>query len=153
MQDYKSTNFSEYIADHLDGVSYTKRGNSDIRNFPVIKGKQCLYVMNWKKSKITYADGIKEMLGYEDSDFTMDLALNYFHPDDLNFVNRIIKGIVTHSVTYKFSALGQYFILTFRLRKADGTYIRVLRNSTSYEVDKEGKLISHFSMLTDLSFC
>jgi DNA-binding CsgD family transcriptional regulator len=108
--------------------------------------------MNWKESKLTYTRGIKEMLGYNKNEFTMDLVLNYMHPDDVKFVDRIVKGIVSHSVNNNISGEGQYIKVTYRLRKKDGSYLKVLRMSSPHEIDKNNNLISNFSLLTDISF-
>ncbi len=115
-------------------------------------GKECIYVMDWKLSKITYQRGVEEMLGYSPEEFDMNLALNYFHPDDTNFVNRIIKGLVAHSIQNKVNRKVHYLNLTFRLRRKDNSYVKVLRKSSYYEVDEKGRLVSNFSCLTDIEF-
>lgn len=144
--------FCEDIAKRLDCTHPNRKDFNDLRNFPLIPGKQCLYVADWKDSKITFQKGVKEMLGYNEGEFDMQLALNYFHPDDRNFVNRIIKGTVMHSIQEKIYQNDHYLNLTFRLRKKNGAYIKVIRKSSIYEADDKGRLISNFSMLTDIEF-
>ena len=150
-----ANNFSDFkydVAAKLKNENYHNRSYHDLINFPILHGKQCLYVMDWKQSKITYSRGVKEMLGYDEEEFTMNLALNYFHPDDRNFVDRIIKGIVSHSINNNVSGPDQYLNLTFRLRQKDGTYKKVLRKSKAFEVSSDNHLISNFSLLTDIDF-
>lgn len=144
--------YSKEISFKLRNSRFQKGNFTELKSFPLIPGKQCLYVMDWKHRKLTFARGVKEMLGYADEEFSMDLALNYFHPDDKKFVNRIIKGIIEHSTKNNVSSKDNFLNLTFRLRKKDGTYINVLRKSKAYEIDNKGKLISNLSVLTDISF-
>jgi len=44
------------------------------------------------------------------------------------------------------------FCLTYRIKHKNGNYIKVLRQSTIYENDAPGKIISHRSMRSDISF-
>jgi len=152
LKELSISEFSSQIAQQLQNNKYKSVGFDNINKFPLVKNKQGLYVLNWKETKLTYARGIKEMLGYDRDEFTMDLVLNSVHPDDYKFVNRIVKGIVTHSVKNDIFGEGQYLKVTYRLRKKDGTYIKVLRISTPHEIDNQSKLVSNFSLLTDISF-
>ena len=70
----------------------------DIKDFPVIKGKQCLYVMNWGISKITFAKGVEDMTGYSVDDFEKRVMGEFIHPDDKPIVERIIKGGMDHII-------------------------------------------------------
>jgi DNA-binding CsgD family transcriptional regulator len=152
INDFNISEFSHQISQHLQHVKYQNKDFQNIENFPIIKSKQCLYVMNWKETKLTYAKGIKEMLGYGEDEFTMPMVLGLIHPDDSKFVIRIIKGIVKHSVNNNVSGEGQYLKLTYRLKKKDGNYIKVLRMTSPHEIDYNNNLISNFSLLTDISF-
>ncbi|MBC3758181.1 PAS domain-containing protein [Hyunsoonleella sp. SJ7] len=146
---------SEFIADvsdELQGVKSRKLCFEGIKNIPLIKGKQCLYVMDWQTLKMTYLRGVEEMLGYTEKDFVFDLVLKYLHPDDAKFVNRIVKGAVEQSVRENVSGERPFLNLTYRLKKKDGSYLKVLRRSTAYEIDSQGRLVSNFSLLTDISF-
>jgi DNA-binding CsgD family transcriptional regulator len=150
--EYFSPEYIGAIANKLQNFHAKDVCFEGIKNFPLIEGKQCLYIIDWKASKILYYDGVKEMLGYDDAEFNLDLILNYFHPDDIKFVNRIIKGAVEHSVINSVTGKRPFLNLTFRVQKKDGTYLKVLRQSSAYQVDKNGKLLSNFSILTDISF-
>lgn len=151
-KDYSFSDFNKRISAKLKDYKVEKVCFKGIKNTPLIKGKQCLYIVDWKTSTIKYSKGVKEMLGYSKDEFTLDLVLNYFHSEDLKFVKRIIKGAVEHSVQNNTSNEWPFLNLTFRLRKKDGSYLKVLRKSSTYEIDQQGRLISNFSMLTDISF-
>lgn len=108
--------------------------------------------MNWQKSELSYSRGIMDMLGYTPEEFTMELVLGCIHPEDLDKVSRIHRGIINLAITPDSIVKNQYLNITFRLLKKDGMYIRVMRQSLPYQLDKEGRLISNMSILTDISF-
>lgn len=125
---------------------------NDIKHFPIIHGQQSIYIMDWQKSEITFSNGIKKMLGYNSNEFNMGLALNFIHPDDIQIVNRIIQGIINYSVNATLLSSRQYLTMTFRVLKKDGTYIKVLRQSSPYQIDVDGKFISNLIFLTNITF-
>ncbi|WP_345274713.1 LuxR C-terminal-related transcriptional regulator [Flaviramulus aquimarinus] len=108
--------------------------------------------MDWKQSRITFSSGVYEMLGYNSEEFNMYAALSFIHPDDIKIVNRIIQGVISHSVNTSLLSNKQYLKITFRALKKDGTYIKVLRQSSPYQMDIDGKFISNLTFLTDISF-
>ena len=111
-----------------------------------------MYIMDWQKSELVFTRGILEMLGYTKSEFTMELALTWIHPADIDVINRILKGVISFATNNKVDAQKQYLNVTFRLLKKDGTYLRVMRQSLPYQTDANGLLITHLSVLTDISF-
>ena len=109
--------FSNTICQRLQNRKISEKNYSDLDNFPLIAGKQCLYVMDWHQNKITYARGVEQMLGYDKEVFTPQLILTYFHPDDANFVARIIKVAVNHATKIDVSNTDLFLNLAFRLIK------------------------------------
>jgi len=152
MQELKNEEFKNLISAKLKGSDVNVVQNFDVKRMPLIKGKQCLYILDWKQSKIKFSRGVEEMLGYEADEFTMDLALSFFHPEDEKFVSRIVKGVVHHTVRCSNGIRQPFLNLTYRLRKKDGTYLKVLRQASICEIDNKGRLVSNFSILTDISF-
>lgn len=123
-----------------------------VEHFPLINSQQAIYIMDWKQSKITYAKGVESMFGYTSTEFDMHAALNFIHPDDTKIVTRIIQGIINYSLNTSLLSADQYLNMTFRALKKDGTYIKVLRQSSPYQMDIDGKFISNLTFLTDISF-
>lgn len=156
IMDFTEKSISEFSRD----ISYDLKSKviSDKKDLgildciPIIKGKQCIYVMDWPKYKITYARGVESMLGYEPSEFDMDKALNYIHPDDMKIVSRIVKGTIKNAINIGFEGDDNYALVTYRVQKKDGTYINVLRQSTPWELDENGNLLSSMSFMIDISF-
>lgn len=138
------------LGDKLSQRKVIKRPLSDIKDFPLSNG-QCFYVMDFKTRKLTYQKGIKDFLGYDESEFTFDLVAQYFHPDDYEVVTRLIKATLMFA-SENYVASDVAFFLTYRIKKKNGDYVKVMRQSTTYDLDESGKIISNLSFLTDISF-
>ncbi len=143
--------FSGQVSDFLKGFNYKPRGFKALEDFP-LNQKQCTYVMDWKQDKITFERGLLALTGFTAEEYNLNAITKSIHPDDAQFVSRIVKGIVLHNINHPQSNSGTWVFVTFRLRKKDGHYIRVLRQSSIYDQDAEGKMISNFTLLTDISF-
>jgi DNA-binding CsgD family transcriptional regulator len=141
--------FSNKIADYFNNPK-RKKDYSDVNNFPLQK-KQAIYILNWSIPAITYSKGIEDLLGYLPDEFDYEKALTFIHPDDLALANRITKATVNHCRQHS-NDPKTYLNITYRLRKKDGSYIKVLRQSGLYLADEEGRLVANYSLLTDISF-
>lgn len=147
-----SITFGTQIAEMLKHRIVKTLKFNRLNEIPLAAGKQALYVMNWQTSEVSLARGIRDLLGYAEAEFTMAFALNCIHPEDLDMVSRVHKGIINLAVNSDIIIKNQYLNITFRLLKNDGTYIRVMRQSLPHQTDKEGRLISNLSFFTDISF-
>jgi len=143
--------FSLQVADFVKDFKFKPRGFQSLENFP-LNQKQCIYVIDWKLDKITFERGLEALTGYTAEEYDFKSIVNNMHPEDAKSVSRISKGIIIHTVNYAQTNTSTSVLVTFRLKKKDGSYIRVLRQSSIYELDCEGKMISNFSLLTDISF-
>lgn len=150
--DINITDFAKVVAQKLRHSKVKQRGFEMLDGFPLFKGKQCIYVLNWKQSKVTYLKSVQLLLGYKNDDFNMQSALNKVHPEDAMVVNRVLRAIVSRAMAGNVSLNNQYLNLTFRIKKKDGAYIKVLQQSSVFEKDDNGRLISNVSLLTDISF-
>jgi DNA-binding CsgD family transcriptional regulator len=144
---------NKYLLSVKNKLSYREvvpKSLNDIANFPLPIGK-CVYILDFKEKTVPFQKNIEETLGYTTEEFTFDLAVNFFHPDDYDIVTRLIKATLIfateHNVTRDVG-----FCLCYRARHKNGHYIKVLRQSTIFAHDPEGKIISNLSMLTDISF-
>ncbi len=145
--------FSRNISNKLQSRAVLEKKDMSILNcIPLITGKQCIYIMDWPQYKITYARGVEPMLGYDMDEFDMDRALNYIHPDDLKIVSRIVKGTIKNAIKIGFEGNDNYALVTYRVQKKDGSYINVLRQSSPWELDSDGNLLSSLSFMIDISF-
>ncbi len=125
---------------------------SGLQGFPLIKGKQAVYVMDWLQDKIIFSRGIPEFLGYEEDEFNISIALNYIHPDDEMIVSRVVKGAVNHFIQNKVADTNEFLIIAYRIRRKDGSFVKVLRKSSAFEISGKGGMLSNWSIITDIGF-
>jgi DNA-binding CsgD family transcriptional regulator len=112
---------------------------------------QCLYVSNYKERKLTFQRGVKEFLGYSKGEFDHMLIHTFIHPDDIDTVQRLTKAAIAYVIDRNLRDNGQMF-LTYRVRKKNGEYVKVMRQTNVFEKDSDGRFISNLSVLTDISF-
>ncbi len=144
--------FRQDIAKILNVSNVNNCKVSELKNLSIVTGKQAMYIIDWQKSQLVYTHGILEMLGYTKSEFTIDFALNCIHPDDIDVVSRILKGVIDLAKNTIEIVERQYLNLIFRVLKKDGNYLRIMLQSSPYKREQEGQIISNVSVLTDISF-
>ena len=145
--------FGQKLARNLsDKYIDTLKNTRILDYFPIIDQKQALYLIDWTKYEISYTKGIKNLLGYDEDEFDLDSVINYIHPDDMTIVSRVIKGTLKHATQSGFGKANNYAMITFRMKKKDGSYIYVLRKSVPWEIDINHKMLRSLSILTDISF-
>ncbi len=128
-----------------------KNDVTNIEQFP-LNAKQCLYVADWQNAKIVYQRNVDKILGYNNIEFTLEKILGIAHPEDLDVVRRITQAIVYHLTNHtQFSYDDTFLLISYRFRKKDGSYLKILRQSTLFEKVKGGALKSNLSLLTDIS--
>lgn len=92
------------------------------------------------------------MLGYNEEEFTRELITSYFHPDDYEIVSRFIKGGTNYCTGTPDLSRDFVMNLSFRIRKKNGEYIKILRQSAIFEFSSDNRMISNYTMLSDISF-
>jgi len=144
--------FIEIVEKHLINSQPKKEEKWNLDEYPLLPG-QAIYVMSYPNEvTISYQKGLQDLLGYSTEEFTMDLLLNYFHPDQYEMIQRIIKGAINYGITqHTNNGPDTWLYLIFKARKKDGTYIPLLRQTSIYERDSNGRMISSFSILSDLT--
>lgn len=113
---------------------------------------QCMYVLNYISQQVTFQAGVEEMLGYKQEEFLFDFVLNNYHPDDIHIVQRVLAAALLYNVENKINRKDTLFKLCYRTRKKNGDYIKVLRTSSTFEINENGNMVSNVSTLTDISF-
>ena len=125
---------------------------SVLKNFP-LNQNQCLYLVNWQNSSVPVQIQVDKILGYKPSEFNLNTILNLPHPEDKEIVLRVTKGVVEHALSYTtINREDSSHTISFRFTRKDGTYIKLLRQTTIFEFAENGILLSNISLLTDISF-
>ncbi len=95
---------------------------------------------------------VKTLLKYEQGDFNLSLFMEIIHPDDRSwlftyeataakFLNELpIEKLMSYKVRYD-----------YRIKTAEGNYLRILHQSVIVEHDKEGGIIRTLSVETDIT--
>ena len=104
---------------------------------------QYAYVLDYHENRVAMARGFGEVLGYPDHAVDMRLVFAIIHPDDLPIVTQIVERAVrtmfqTHPADRPFASV---LSLDHRVRKANGEYIKVVRQITVAEVDDEADTV------------
>ncbi|MCF8370655.1 MAG: LuxR C-terminal-related transcriptional regulator [Bacteroidales bacterium] len=101
--------------------------------------------------EISYQRGISELLGYSEQEFNHDLLSRFYHPDDFKRYFYLLK--LSNKWARKLSPdpFSVETSIDYRIRKKDGSYVKVLRQSTVFQNCVNNKIMSAFSILTDIS--
>lgn len=126
------------------------RRRFDYRSYPLIHN-QAMYVLSLSEEKVTYTKNIDLLLGYDESEFTFDSPFELIHPDDYPTVRHIVKSTLLFSATKGMSD-DSVLYLTYRLRKKDGSYIRVQRTSGVYRLKRNRSLDGNYSIIQDITY-
>lgn len=110
-------------------------------------------IFNPPEMTIEYvSDNIVKVLGYSREDFSLEHLLSVIHPEDLPYfmdfeaaVTNFWKQLPPEKVM-KYKSRYDY-----RLRKADGEYIRVLQQIITIQSDDDGAVLRTFVVHTDIS--
>ncbi len=116
-------------------------------------GPYYYYVFNVKNSAFDVVSGeISDVLGYDPAAVDVPFLLGMIHPEDQPFFLNF-----EYKVTEFFSALkpGQrlnYKVsYDYRIKKKDGTYIRILQQVLTIQLDEEKRVLRTLGIHTDIS--
>lgn len=100
---------------------------------------QFVHVYDHARGRLLFAQGYERVLGFPDGEMSVELALDLIHPDDAPMMMRILEAAARcmHSVKPAIRPFESVLSLDCRMRKANGAYVKVLRQVTVCEVDEE----------------
>lgn len=127
-----------------------ERAKFRYRKYPLIHN-QAMYVLSLASQEVAYTKNIEALLGYSKAEFTYDSAFSLIHPDDYPTVKHIVKSVLVFS-----SETGlprdSILYLTYRIRKKNGSYLKVQRTSGVCRVKRNQTLEANYSILQDISY-
>lgn len=111
------------------------------------------FIFNPPTMTIEYvSESLTDLLGYDHRDFSLETLMLNIHPDDLpQFIN------FEATVTKFWSELPPEKVMKYksrydyRLRKMDGSYIRILQQIVTIQSDEDGAVLRTFVVHTDIS--
>ena len=134
-------------------IGLKRRLEKLLGQFPRFPG-HFLYIYNFSEGRIVYARGFEHVLGYPDDDVDVELVMDMLHPEDAPVVARLNQQAIEAmaKVRNPKNLLDLSLSVDYRMRRANGDYIKILRQTAVFEVDKQsGKVHSTFSLCKDIS--
>ncbi len=116
-------------------------------------GDYYYFVFNPPEMVIEYAsESLTSILGYRPEELTLNKLMQFIHPDDLpHFIN--FEATVTEfwrqlppEKVMKYKSRYDY-----RIKKKDGSYLRILQQIVTIQSDEEGAVLRTFVVHTDIS--
>jgi DNA-binding CsgD family transcriptional regulator len=141
--------FFDNIKSEVNPTTYEKEDFDKFEAIPILN-TQCIYVYDFARKKITYCRNAR-VLGFENDEFSLFHASNY-HVNDRNIINTVTTSAIKHGISGNMLMHDCCLSLTFRLRKKDGTYIQVLKQTTIYNLDNEDRMTTNVTILSDINF-
>jgi len=113
---------------------------------------ECIYVFDLIENSIIYKRGFQNVLNIPDDEISFDFLFNNYHPEDREIVRRINKAAILYCLKHPNNVLNNALFITYRYMKKDGSYIKVLSESTVYDIDNKGTMTRILTKLIDVSF-
>lgn len=116
-------------------------------------GDYFYYVFNFSESRFDLVSPQSEnLLGYKPTELTPQLYMDLIHPDDRSWFLAFESNATDFFTQMPADKLMKYKMrYDFRLRRKDGTYIRILHQSTIIEHDNLGGVIRTIGVDTDIT--
>ncbi|MBL4577195.1 MAG: PAS domain-containing protein [Flavobacteriales bacterium] len=130
-----------------------KQALTRIRTFKPM-GRQFVYAISYFDDTVIYvSESVKEVLGYDRQEITEpDVFYDIIHPDDIEMVKEAtIKAVGMGENIYRIAPLQHVFHIDYRVKRTDGKYIRVQRQTGMLTRDENGNMTTSFGIYTDIS--
>ena len=116
-----------------------------------LNAHQFSYNYDLREVRITDVQNLDSVLGYSETDITMEFYMSLIHPQDINQVLRITAVVLKLALDLNLGRSAEYSI-SYRMRQKNGKYVRVLRHTSPLKIDSQGKMVASTSTVTDISF-
>lgn len=129
---------------------FTRKSYSCFDDYPLLPS-QALYIFDMQEMSMPYQRGIKRLFGYSEEEFNFELFNHWYHPDDHDRYMYLLKLSNEWARKLKPVPFTIEASIDYRVRKKNGSYIKILRQTTVFETcfDKSPK--SAFSFISDIS--
>lgn len=151
IEEKSMSKFMEEISCSFNTNGFKKLDISSLKNIS-LNNNECIYLLDFTQNKIIYSGGFQNVLGFPEELIDMDFILNGHHPDDRELVNRIRMASIKYSFEHPHNVLNNVLFISYKRRKKDDSYIRVLSISSVFEIDKNGVPLKVLTRMTDISF-
>jgi DNA-binding CsgD family transcriptional regulator len=115
---------------------------------------QFMYVVDHAAMEVIRVRGFGNILGYSDADLNLEFITDLWHPEDAETMERItaVELQTMAEVRPPLQPFETSLLVDYRIRKANGDHIKVLRQTSVFELDERtGKPRSTLSICRDIS--
>lgn len=121
--------------------------------FPVMSGAhfEFVYAVDTRGEQICYHRGIKKYLGYHAAEINLGWLVEALHPEERRHMSKLTTRIGDFVEQYRPEPLTLHFSMTHRIRRADNSYIKILRQMYPFLMDKNHKLLIYFCLCIDIT--
>lgn len=121
--------------------------------FPLMQSAhfEFVYAVDAHGERICYHRGVEEYLGYRAAEINLGWLVEVLHPAERRRITKLtarMRDFVKKNYVepFKFN-----FSITHRFRKADNTYIKVLRKIYPFLMDEANNLLVYFCLCIDIT--
>lgn len=145
-------NYNNYFKEKRLELSSLEDESFDFapEEIPLMPNQYC-YTHNLLTNEFENVRGVKNILGFKDECFNLDLYYRKVHPDDLKVIFETTKKAYEfaerNSVLIPFTSV---LTILFRIRNVHDKFIHVLRVSAVQNIENE-QIVKTFSVCTDVS--
>lgn len=115
---------------------------------------QFVYAVDRHRQEIFMANGFDRVLGYRNDDVTLAMTFSIIHPDDQEAVTALVRSAWEALFATKgpIVPMEGVWSMDYRMRKANGEYVKMLRQACVLSVDESGHRVdSTLSICKDIS--
>lgn len=147
-------NIHDFLAEYSKRYADIEIDERNIKGLEHVRLSQSelIYVIDFTSNGISFAKGFKEFLGFDDKLMTLEKYMDQMHPEDIDLVSRIGKATILHTSDNLKDNINDVLYISFRIKNKEGNYLKVLSQSSVFELDKNGNMISSLVKVSDLSF-
>lgn len=117
-------------------------------------GSYYYFVVNFENITMDFVhEGVRDNLGVEPEDFTMEYCFERMHPEDLASMNEkeaVVFDFFFNKIT-KEDLFSYKTVYVMRMKHADGTYKTFLHQSSIFSISNEGKIEQSLCVHTDIT--
>lgn len=112
---------------------------------------EILYVWDLRAGEMSLKRGF-DLLGYADDSMNLKKFVGLFHPDDAEYLHRLVQGATQFLLDHPESCADFMLYVSFRIRMKEGRYVKVLSRSSCHDTFDNGLMSHAIVYLSDINF-
>ena len=119
----------------------------------LVLGSQFLYIFDFSTTEIIFvSDSIRDILGYDPKELNLKKLFDIVHPADrIRVIKATQKSIEIINTSRQTMPCQVSVNVNYRMMKACGNYIHVLRQTAVYKTDKQDNILLSLGIISDIT--